>query len=237
MYQINSDSEGDEGSDIVPEEDEGSQSDDDASGADNGGAPGMDDVEPEGESTEAAGVEQHGDELASSSRPKLCKGEQCPLSKQQESNAGVASSRQHSADSQHRGQAAAVETQALEQTLPYEAGPSSLPSQQTLLYHCASDTQRSSGSHTQQAGSTVVDLTHAEAAQELPESAGLHATPHQEDAPAQQRIRAVATASTIASPPTQGPILGSPITPLSGSAKKQKQADIRGFLSPQAVRR
>lgn len=236
MYQINSDSEGGEGSDIVPEEHDGSQSDD-ASGSDNGDTPDMDGVDPRGEHTEAAGVGQHGTETASFPHPDPGKGDTTPLPKPQESSA-TASQAQDSADSHgDGGEETALEMQALEQTLPYEAGPTSLPSQQTLLYHVASSTQLSDTSHAQQAGSTMVNQMHPQDAQTVPQTAGLHATAAQEHASAQQGVRAVPTAATMVSSPMQGPNLGSPMSPVLGSAKKQKQADIRAFLSPKAMRR
>ena len=211
MYQLNSDSEGDEGSDIVPEDYEGSQSDD-ASDAEN-------DVKPGAEHMDAAGPE-----LASSSSIHAAPGkaEQSMLSRQPQSNAGVGSASQHSADFD-------PPASALEQTLPYEPGPSSLPSQQTLPYHLASSTQVSKASYSQQAG--TVDLTDPGEPQELAPNADVQVPAGEGDASAEQRVGAEPTAS---SSPLQGTTLGSPVLPTSGSAKKQRQADIRGFLSPRA---
>ena len=173
MYQINSESEGAEGSDIVPEDDEGSQSDD-AMDA-NSGPPGMDNVKTDAEDVKASGMTQQTADMASSSH------EPPGRRMQQQSDVGIASSSQHSAASHaDELQAVAPNPPAMEQTLPYEAGPSSLPSLQTLPYHLVSGTQHGKAGHGQQAD--LVDLTDA-----------------------------------------------------SGSAKKRKQSDIRGFLSPRAL--
>lgn len=199
MYQINSDSEGDEGSDIVPEDDEGSESDD-ALDATNG-TPGMDDVKTDVEHVKVPGMGQQTAGLASSSHQFPGKAGQSMLYNQQHSDVGIASGSQHSpASHADRSQAVVDNPLAMEQTLPYEAGPSSLPSQQTLPYHLASGTQHGKAGDSQQAD--LVDLT---------------------------------TAATAASSPVQGSSLGTPVSPVSGSAKKHRQADIRGFLSPRAL--
>lgn len=175
MYQINSDSEGDEGSDIVPEDDEGSVSDD-----------ALDAVQPGGEHGTAAAMEQHA--LASSSHQPRGHAEQSMLCNQQQGDVGAASCSQHS---------------AMEQTLPYGAGQNSF-SQQTLLYPPAPGTHHNNAGHSQQAG--MVD-------------------------PADTQPTAAAAALS----PVHGSSKGSPASPVSGSAKKNRQADIRGFLSPRAL--
>ena len=199
MYQINSDSEGDEGSDIVPEDDESSESDD-ALDAKNG-IPGMDDVKTDAEQVKAPGVGQQTADLASSSQQSHGKPGQSMLYNQQQSDVGTAIGSQHSpASHADRSQAVVDNTPAMQQTLPYEAGPSSLPSQQTLPYHLASGIQHGNAGDSQQA--EMVDLT---------------------------------TAATAASSPVQRSSLGSPVSPVSGSANRHRQADIRGFLSPRAL--
>lgn len=204
MYQINSDSEGDEGSDIVPEDDEGSESDDVLDAA-NSGAPGMNDVKIDAEDVKAPSMGQQTAALASSSHELHHKAGQLALCNQQPSDVGIASGSQHSAASDaDRLQAVTLDPPAMQQNLPYEAGPSGLPSQQTLPYHAASGTQYGSAGHTQQAD--MVDLTDPENAQ-----------------------------PTAASSLVQESNLGSPASPVSESAKKRKQADIRGFLSPRAL--
>ena len=206
MYRINSDSEGDEGSDIVPEDDEGSESDDALDA--NDGTPGMDDVRTYAEGVKALGMGQQTADLASASHGPPAQAEQRVPCDQQQSDVGFASSSQHSAASHaDRLQAVALDLPAMEQTLPYEAGPSSLPSQQTLPYHFASGPQHGTASHSQQAD--IVDLTDPE--------------------------KTKPAAATAALSPLQGSSLGSPASPVSGSAKSRKQADIRGFLSPRAA--
>lgn len=186
MYQINSDSEGDEGSDIVPENDEGSESEDvlDANNAETAGV----EVKPGNEHGKATGTGQHGTDLASSSQQPPNIAEQSMLCNQQQ---GAASCSQNS---------------ALEQTLPYEAGRSSFPSQQTRLYSPAPGTQHSNAGPSQRAGLVDPDNTQP-------------------------------TAAAAASSPVHGSSMGSPVSPVSGSAKQNRQADIRGFLSPRALRR
>lgn len=188
MYQINSDSEGDEGSDIVPEGDEGSESDD-ALGANIDGTAGVND-RLGSEHGKAAGMGQHAIDLASSSHQPPADAEQSMLCNQQASDVCAASCSQHS---------------AMQPTLPYGAGRSSLPSQQTLLYPPAPGTQHSNAGHSQQAGMVDPDDTQP-------------------------------TAVLAASSPVHGSSIGSPVSPASGSAKKNRQADIRGFLSPRALR-
>ena len=186
MYQINSDSEGDEGSDIVPEDDEGSDSDD-ALTADNGGTASTD-VKPGREHGKAAGSGQHATDLASSSQQPPGDAEQSMLCNQQASDVCAASCSQHG---------------AMEQTLPYEAGHTN--SQQTLLYPPAPGTHHRNAGHGQRAGMVDPDDTQP-------------------------------TAVLAASSPVHGSSIGSPVSPVSGSAKKNRQADIRGFLSPRALR-
>lgn len=204
MYQINSDSEGDEGSDIVPEDDGGSESDDILDAANNE-VPGMNGVKTDAADVKGSGMGQQTADPASSSHEPFHEAGRHVLCDQKQSDVGIASCSQHSAASNADSlQAVALDPTAMEQTLPYEAGPSGLPSQQTLPYHAAAGTQHGNAGHSQQA-----DLTDPENTQP--------------------------TAGTAASSHVQGSSLGSPASPVSGSAKKRKQADIRGFLSPKAL--
>ena len=227
MFQLNSDSEGDEESDIMPEEDEGSQSEGtsderDAEPAD------MTAAEPDSELAEAVNLPEGSTKLAGSSGSIPHKHQQTS-SKQHQHRADTADC---SADSQ---QAALVDGRAAaaEHTLPYEAGPLSLPSasgEQTLPYPAVSDSQVGQADHNQQPD--AVDLTHADDTQKLPNMAGSPSAilgEHVSEQSASQNE--VAAVPSIASP------LGAttPSSPASSSAKKQRQADIRGFLSPRTA--
>ena len=219
MYQLNSDSEGDEGSDIVPEDGVESQS------GHNSDAANDDDAGTREVEHTAAGAQEHDAEPAGSSHD-IPRGPAQALP----DTDSAAKALQHSLHSQQQ-QSTAADVSSAVLTLPYEAGLGSAPPsapEQTLSYQAASNSQLYQAGHPQQTG--PIDLTEAEYAPELPEPAGSHAAATLAQVSGQQVHRAEPAAS-----PLQRSSLVSPTSPATGSAQKQRQADIRGFLSPRKL--